>query len=229
MEHFLDLAAQNGMFVLRLVVAMVLGGLVGMERQSRGRAAGFRTNILVCLGSAAIIVAFQKLSSEFSIDADSVIRLDPARAAAGVITGIGFLGAGTIVKSNDFVRGLTTAASIWAVAAIGVTVGLGEYVIAVAVTLLVLVALYVLHQLPIKGDRYASLDLKWTGDFNLLTEVTHLLEQDGAQIKSRSVARKPKTESCQVTLVLRLGKDESDQEIFTRLQADTRFDEVSWY
>lgn len=228
MEYFLSSLAHDGIFVLRLLVAMVLGGLVGMERQSRGRAAGLRTNILVCLGSAAVIVAFQKLSSEFSIDAESVIRMDPARAAAGVITGIGFLGAGTIVKSNDFVRGLTTAASIWAVAAIGVTVGLGEYVIAIAVTLLVLVALYVLHRLPIKGDRYASLELKWTGDFKLLAEVTAEIEQEGAQVKNRSVVRQPKTESCQAILVLRLGKDESDQEIFERLQADARFDEVAW-
>lgn len=228
MEHFLDVVARDGVFVLRLLAAMLLGGLVGMERQSRGREAGLRTNILVCLGSAAVIVAFQKLSSEFSMDPDSVIRMDPARAAAGVITGIGFLGAGTIVKSNDFVRGLTTAASIWAVAAIGVTVGLGEYVIASVVTLLVLVALYVLHRLPFRGDRYASLELKWTGDFNLLAEVTTQLEQQGAKIKNRSVVRQPKTENCEATLVLRLGKDESDMEIFGHLQADARFDEVGW-
>ena len=119
MNYFWEALSGDGVFVVRLLVAMVLGGLVGMERQSRGRAAGLRTNILVCLGAAAIIVAFQKLSSEFSMGAESAIRMDPARAAAGVITGIGFLGAGTIVKSKDFVRGLTTAASIWVVSAIG--------------------------------------------------------------------------------------------------------------
>ncbi|MGO1462513.1 MAG: MgtC/SapB family protein [Marinobacter sp.] len=228
MEPFLDVVARDGAFVLRLLIAMLLGGLVGMERQSRGREAGLRTNILVCLGSAAVIVAFQKLSSELGVDADSVIRMDPARAAAGVITGIGFLGAGTIVKSHDFVRGLTTAASIWAVAAIGVTVGLGEYLIASVVTLLVLVALYVLHRLPFRGDRYASLELKWTGDFNLLADVIAQLEEQGAKIKNRSVIRQPKTENCEATLVLRLGKNESDMEIFGRLQADVRFDEVGW-
>lgn len=226
--HFLEMIAQDGVFLLRLLVAMILGGLVGMERQSRGREAGLRTNILVCLGSAAVIVAFQKLSSEFSVDADSVIRLDPARAAAGVITGIGFLGAGTIVKSQDFVRGLTTAASIWSVAAIGVTVGLGEYVIAIAVTSLVLIALYVLHRLPFRGDRYASLELKWTGSFDLLAEITSMLEEQGVKIKNHSVSRQPKAESCQATLVLRLNKNERDMELFGRFQADTRFDEVGW-
>ena len=228
MEYLLDAVGRDGIFVVRLLVAMLLGGLVGMERQTRGRAAGLRTNILVCLGSAAIIVAFQKLSLEFSMGAESAIRMDPARAAAGVITGIGFLGAGTIVKSKDFVRGLTTAASIWVVSAIGVTVGLGEYVIAVVSTLLVLTALYVLHRLPIKGDHYFPLQLKWTGDLELLTEVTDQIYQDGIKIKNRSVVRQPKSGSCSATLVLRMRKKENDNKVFDRLQADERFDEVGW-
>ncbi|MCP4799497.1 MAG: MgtC/SapB family protein [bacterium] len=228
MEYYLDIISRDGIFVLRLLVAMVLGGLVGMERQTRGRAAGLRTNILVCLGSAAVIVAFQKLSLEFNVGAESAIRMDPARAAAGVITGIGFLGAGTIVKSKDFVRGLTTAASIWVVSAIGVTVGLGEYVISIVLTLLTLIALYALHRLPIDGDHYFPLQLKWTGNLELLTEVTDQIQQDGVQIKNRSVVRQPKTGSCQATLVLRIRKKEHDNEIFDRLQADERFDEVGW-
>ncbi|MCP4144437.1 MAG: MgtC/SapB family protein [bacterium] len=228
MEYYLDIISRDGIFVLRLLVAMVLGGLVGMERQTRGRAAGLRTNILVCLGSAAVIVAFQKLSLEFNVGAESAIRMDPARAAAGVITGIGFLGAGTIVKSKDFVRGLTTAASIWVVSAIGVTVGLGEYVISIVLTLLTLIALYALHRLPIDGDHYFPLQLKWTGNLELLTEVTDQIQQDGVQIKNCSVVRQPKTGSCQATLVLRIRKKEHDNEIFDRLQADERFDEVGW-
>lgn len=226
MAEILDSVGHDSVFILRLVVAMVLGGLVGLERQTRGRAAGLRTNILVCLGSAGIIVAFQKLSLEFGMDAESAIRMDPARAAAGVITGIGFLGAGTIVKSNDFVRGLTTAASIWVVSAIGVTVGLGDYVIAVALTLLVLVALYVLHLLPISGDRYVSLHLEWTGDFGLLAEVTEHLARENLHIKNRSVVRQPGTGRCRVTLVLRTRRMEQSDTLLARLQADERFDEV---
>ena len=228
MVYFLDAVGQDRMFLVRLLMAMVLGGLVGMERQVRGREAGLRTNILVCLGSAGIIVAFQKLSLGFSMGAESAIRMDPARAAAGVITGIGFLGAGTIVKSKDFVRGLTTAASIWVVSAIGVTVGLGEYVIAVALTLLVLVALYVLHRLPINADRYLSLQLKWTGDLKLLAEVNDQLHQEGVVIKNRSVVRQPKTANCQVTLFLLMRKKEQGKMILDRLQTDERFDEVGW-
>jgi len=227
-EYFLDIVSRDGIFVVRLLLAMVLGGLVGMERQIRGRAAGLRTNILVCLGSAAIIVAFQKLSVEINLNADSVIRIDPARAAAGVITGIGFLGAGTIVKSNDFVRGLTTAASIWVVSAIGVTAGLGEYVISITLTLLVLFSLYALHRLPINGDHYFPLRLKWVGDLELLTEVIQRLKQQKIPIKNRSIVRQPKTGKCDVTLTLRMRKKDQDNEIFNLLQADERFDEVGW-
>jgi len=195
---FLDAISQDGIFVVRLLVAMILGGLVGMERQTRGRAAGLRTNILVCLGSAAIIVAFQKLSLEFNMSAESAIRMDPARAAAGVITGIGFLGAGTIVKSKDFVRGLTT------------------------------VALYALNRLPIKGDHYFSLQLKWIGDLGLIAEITDQLNHEGVQIKNRSVVRQPKTKSCQVVLILRIREKGQEAAILDQLQGDERFDEVSW-
>ena len=226
MEQIFDVVGNDGVFVMRLLVAMVLGGFVGMERQTRGRAAGLRTNILVCLGSAAIIVAFQKLSIDLNVGSESAIRMDPARVAAGVITGIGFLGAGTIVKSNDYVRGLTTAASIWVVSAIGVTVGLGEYVIAVALTLLVLLALYALHRLPIRGDYYFSLHLKWTGDLGLLSEVIAQLLEDGVHIKNRSVVRHPKTGKCSVTLGLRIRNKDRDSAILDRLQGDERFDEV---
>ncbi len=223
-----DMMGMNGVFVLRLLVAMVLGGLVGMERQARGRSAGLRTNILVCLGSAAIIVAFQKLMLEMNVGAESAIRVDPARAAAGVITGIGFLGAGTIVKSRDFVRGLTTAASIWVVSAVGVTVGLGEYLIAVVLTLLVLVSLYALHRLPIRSDQYSTLHLKWHGDLLLLDEVVERLVRDRVHIQSRSVIRQPNTGKCQVSLHLRTRTQGYDRTVFDRLQSDERFEEVAW-
>jgi len=227
-SNFLDVIGNDGTFVVRLLVAMVLGGLIGMERQIRGRSAGLRTNILVCLGSAAIIVAFQKLSLEFSMGAESAIRMDPARAAAGVITGIGFLGAGTIVKSQDFVRGLTTAASIWVVSAVGVTVGLGEYVIAIVLTLLVLFSLYALHRLPISADHYFSLHLKWHGDLGLLDEIVEQLLQERVHIKSRNVIRQPNTRKCQVVLGLHMRNKIHDSAIIDRLQADERFDEVAW-
>ena len=229
MAEWANLVDANGVYIIRLFVAMILGSLVGLERQIRGRPAGLRTNILVCLGSAAIIIAFQKLYMELNVSADSVIRMDPARAAAGVITGIGFLGAGTIIKSKDFVRGLTTAASIWVVAAIGVTAGLGEYVIATVLTVLVLTALYTLHQLHIKSDHYYTLHLNWQGDLDLLNEVTRQLLQKNVHIKGRSITRQPKTGKCQAVLRFRMRGKKQEDFIFNKLQADERFDEVSWH
>lgn len=228
MNDLLTILNENSVYLLRLVVAMVLGGLVGLERQTRGRPAGMRTNILVCLGSAAIIVAFQKLSVGFDLAAETAIRMDPARAAAGVITGIGFLGAGTIVKSKNFVRGLTTAASIWVVSSIGVTVGLGEYVIATALTVLVLAALYVLHLLPIRGDYYFSLQLAWSGDSALLREIVEQLDHEKITVKGRAMTRQPGTGRCNARLSLRTRRRLDELEILDRLEADERFEEVSW-
>jgi len=225
MDFLNGLLHNDGDYFIRLLVAMLLGGLVGLERQIRGRPAGLRTNILVCLGSATIIVAFQKLFMECQLNAASTMRFDPARAAAGVITGIGFLGAGTIVKSKDFVRGLTTAASIWVVSAIGITVGLGEYDIALALTLLVLIALYVLHHIPIRSDHFFTLNLEWHGDLKLLDEITDQLRAGQLNIRNRKILRQPKTGKCQATLILQYRK--SSCPLLDRIIEDPRLDEAS--
>jgi putative Mg2+ transporter-C (MgtC) family protein len=228
MTNFIDILTANETFIVRLVVALVLGGLIGLERQSHGRPAGLRTNILVCLGSAAVVVAFQKFYLVTTPDVQSAIRMDPARAAAGVITGIGFLGAGTIVKSKDFVRGLTTAASVWVVSVVGVTVGLGEYTIAIALTLLVLLTLFLLHLIPIGADQYGRLHLTWHGEPDLVQEVLEQLSQEEIQVKHRAITRQPNTGECHVVLNLRFRGVGCDSATFGRLQVDSRFDEVSW-
>ena len=229
MESVINTFSNDWNYIVRLLVAMVLGGLVGFERQKRGRSAGLRTNILVCIGSAAIIITFQKLSSEIGYNADSLLRMDPARAAAGVITGIGFLGAGTIIKSQDFILGLTTAASIWVVSAVGVTIGLGEYTIAIALTFLVLMTLYIFHRIPMSSDHYSTINLEWHGDLVLLDEVIENLKKEKIQIKHSSVSRQPNTGKCDETLNIRFREKIHKFSIFEELQSDLRFDEVSWH
>jgi putative Mg2+ transporter-C (MgtC) family protein len=184
MDILADLA-NNDEYLVRLLVATVFGGLIGLERQSRGRSAGLRTNILVCVGSAAMIVAFQKLFLANDPGSASAIRIDPARAAAGVITGIGFLGAGTIIKSRDFVRGLTTAATIWVVSTVGITLGLGEYVIAAALTLIVLITLYALHKIDLPSDRYGTLVVTCREDGDVPNDAE--MKIHGFKIKHRAV------------------------------------------
>lgn len=131
----------DGQIVLRLVVSVLLGGLIGLERQLHKRNAGLRTHILVSLGSCLIM-----LTSLYVFDIyKDITTLDPARIAAGVITGIGFLGAGAIIRDSEGVRGLTTAASLWVVSGIGLAVGCGFVRAAVLATLLAIVVLLILR------------------------------------------------------------------------------------
>ena len=116
--------------LIRLIVAAVAGGLIGLEREALHKPAGIRTHMLVSLGAALFVLATL-----------SIIPDEVGRIIAGIATGIGFLGAGTIFRSKDSVKGLTTAASIWTVAAIGLTVGSGQYVLAIAATILVVIIL----------------------------------------------------------------------------------------
>jgi len=116
--------------IIGLILAVVLGAIVGFEREITHKPAGLRTHMLVCLGSCLFTIVSLY---EFSID--------PARIAAGIVTGIGFIGAGTIIAEQDKVIGITTAASLWATAAIGLTIGVGNYTLAIIATLLVFLVL----------------------------------------------------------------------------------------
>ncbi len=138
-------APAEGFF--RLILAALAGGLVGLEREVRGRQAGFRTYLLVSLGSAIVmLVSVQVALHPWQLANDQYsVRVDPGRIAYGVMTGIGFLGAGVIVKgANGGVRGLTTAAGLWCIAAVGLAYGLGMYVVATMATLIIVVSLWIL-------------------------------------------------------------------------------------
>ena len=141
-------------FILRIFVAALLGGAIGLEREYRAKEAGFRTHFLVALGSALFMIV-----SAYGFE-DAVMlpghRLDVSRVAAQVVSGIGFIGAGTIIfhKSENVVRGLTTAAGVWVVAAIGLACGGGMYKLAIASTLLVLVGLEAFNFFLHKFDKH---------------------------------------------------------------------------
>ena len=120
--------------ILGLLFAVVLGGAIGLEREINGKPAGLRTNIIICLGAAAFTLVAQRLG----LDAPEA----PGRVAAGIVTGVGFLGAGALIQEGSGVHGLTTAASIWLVASIGVACGMGYYLLAGLTTFLALVALF---------------------------------------------------------------------------------------
>jgi putative Mg2+ transporter-C (MgtC) family protein len=126
---------------LKLLLALALGGLVGIERESSHKPAGFRTNILICLGATMVMI----LSDLILGQADAAAG-DATRMAAGVVTGIGFLGAGTIIHSKGMVTGLTTAATIWAVGGLGLVIGAGFYLPAVIYTIIIVLTLFLFRR-----------------------------------------------------------------------------------
>lgn len=127
----------------RLLLACILGGFIGYERESMNRPAGFRTHILVCVGAALVMVTSEFIFERYK----GAVNLDPARLGAQVISGIGFLGAGTIIREGVNVKGLTTAASLWAVSCVGIAAGIGFYEGAIAATIIIYLTLIVLKKL----------------------------------------------------------------------------------
>jgi len=125
---------------IRILIALAAGGLIGIERELGNHSAGFRTHILVCVGSTLIALLSIYGFAQFAYETN--VRMDPARLAAQVISGIGFLGAGTIMRMGPNISGLTTAASLWIVAAIGLSIGAGFYFGAIVSTGLVIVILF---------------------------------------------------------------------------------------
>jgi len=128
--------------IIRLVLAALMGGIVGLERETVNRPAGFRTHILVCMGSALIMIVSMNMYYSFPPGSS-----DPARIAAQVVSGIGFLGAGTILREGVNIKGLTTAASLWAIAGIGLANGAGMFVPAAAGTGIIFFTLVVLKRI----------------------------------------------------------------------------------
>jgi putative Mg2+ transporter-C (MgtC) family protein len=165
-------------------LAAVLGGLVGMERENKKRAAGFRTHILVSLGSALVMVTSEYIFYKY----EGATNLDPARLGAQVISGIGFLGAGTIIRQGGSVKGLTTAASLWAVSCIGLAAGSGFYEAAVIAAIIVFVTLILLgrfEQLVVRKSDYSfELSTELENKPGIIGEVATILGKLGVDIKN---------------------------------------------
>jgi putative Mg2+ transporter-C (MgtC) family protein len=150
----------------KLVLAALLGGAIGFERETHGQSAGIRTNILVSVGACLMMMLSLHMEELFRhLNTDSVVRLDPGRIASYAIASMGFLGAGAIIKGKGSIRGLTTAAGLWLVTGIGLAIGAGYLFPAVSGTLLSLLILYGLRQLKtfFPRDTYTILILKLQG------------------------------------------------------------------
>jgi putative Mg2+ transporter-C (MgtC) family protein len=181
--------------VFRLFLAAICGGLVGLEREVRGRQAGFRTNLLVCLGSSLVmVVSMQFATSQLRVTPQPGINvnIDPARIAYSVMTGVGFLGAGTIVHAKGgMVRGLTTAAGLWCVAAIGLCAGFGLPLMTILATLMVLTSLWILDYiedaLPKRRYRYLIVRRPW--EVGCIAKTVDYLKKQGMDVVDAAFER----------------------------------------
>jgi len=180
--------------LLRLLLAAVCGGLVGLEREIRGRQAGFRTYLLVCLGSAMVmLVSAQVAFHPWEVaNQNYTIRVDPGRIAYGVMTGIGFLGAGVIVKgSHGGVRGLTTSAGLWCIAAVGLAIGFGMYVLAVGTTILIGGSLWILDYLEdyLPKLRYRNVIIRRRWEVGCITATIQRFRESNLKVVDASFER----------------------------------------
>lgn len=169
-------------FLLRIVLAAILGGIIGLEREYRAKEAGFRTHFLVGLG-AAVFMVLSKYGYDDVVKTE-LVRLDPSRIAAQVVSGIGFIGAGCIIFQKHVVRGLTTAAGLWVTSSIGLACGSGMYILATAATVLVVVCL---ETVSLLHNHFGSKNISLT--FSAPTrdgirEVLSTLEKDSIDILS---------------------------------------------
>ena len=174
-------------FILRLFCAAVLGGAIGFERGYRAKEAGFRTHFLVALGSALFMIVSQYGFEELLLQTQASglsVRVDPSRVAAQVVSGIGFIGAGTIIFQRHVVKGLTTAAGLWVTAAIGMTCGSGLYMLAMASTIMVLICLEALNFILQKfGTRNINITFS-SPSIEDVKAVLNKMRQDGMTIDS---------------------------------------------
>jgi putative Mg2+ transporter-C (MgtC) family protein len=171
--------------ILRLLLGALIGGIIGFEREIHGRAAGFRTQLIVCVASVLIMIISENFYYKLQ-PLDSTFRIDPARIAASALIGVGFLGAGVIIKSGFAIRGLTTAASIWVLSAIGLAIGAGFYIEAIATAFITIFTLVILRRFEgfIKILFYKTISVSTEIVDGAEEKLTKILTDHGIHIRS---------------------------------------------
>jgi len=208
-----------------LLMAALAGGLVGLEREVRGRQAGFRTNLLVAVGSALVMLVSNRMAMHPwpSPGRPGVaVNVDPGRIAYGVMTGIGFLGAGVILHHRGTVRGLTTAAAIWCVAALGLASGLGLYLLVIYSTLLLLAALWLLDRFEraLPKMRYREVILRRPWVEGCIEDSVKRLQEAGASVAAVSYKRTDDLRGVDVRAQIAFARKTLPYELPRILEAD---------
>ena len=200
----------------RLLLVTLIAGAIGFERERHGRAAGFRTHILVGIGSCLVM-----LTGVYMAQASSGAGIDPTRMASQVVSGIGFLGAGTILRFRASVRGLTTAASLWATAGVGLAVGAGFLHGALLTGVIVLLVLFGFSRLEraMRRDWYQHLIIETVGSANELARIRQLLAEYDVEIRDLDIVTGTQANRARLEFHVKLLPDHPREEIVKKLQA----------
>jgi putative Mg2+ transporter-C (MgtC) family protein len=189
MDMFWSLLSEWLPFLGKILLSALLGGMIGYEREAHGQSAGFRTNMLVAVGACLLMLLSMQMETIYRELTDtSVVRLDPGRIASYAIASMGFLGAGAILKGRGSVRGLTTAASLWLVTGVGLSVGAGFYAPAILTSLISVIILYSFRMVlrpTFRHDLHTVLSLTFTVSGDRAGEIRDILqEHPGVQIQT---------------------------------------------
>jgi len=216
----------------KLLLAAFLGGLIGFERESSGQAAGFRTNLTVAVGSCLIMLLSLHMEELFrQLNADSVVRIDPGRIASYAIAGMGFLGAGAIIKGRGSVRGLTTAAGLWVVTGIGLSIGAGYIIPTLFTALIILVALYWVHPIKKLSSRriFSILTIKYKGIEEPLDQIKKLIsEYSTFTIRYINYSREISSQTVTYRMRLDSREEKGRAQVVKRLSEMNGVEEIKW-
>ncbi len=208
------------MFV-RMAVGVALGGVIGLERERTGRQAGLRTHLLVALASSLFMLVSTQFVFFQHYTKESLVTVDTSRIAASVVTGIGFLGAGAILRTGISIQGLTTAASLWLVAAVGLAAGGGMFPEAVAATVVALIALVLLRRLESKPTRLLPRRavISVAGGISKVMEAIERMRAQGIRVSDLDYERNRDDETTTLTCDLWLGERNSLFELVADLES----------
>lgn len=204
----------------RLLLASILGGLIGLEREVHGRPAGFRTHLLVSLGSCLFCLTSIEVYQIYGNFSGTVpVGIDPGRIAAQVVTGIGFLGAGAIIRERASIRGLTTAACLWVAAGLGIACGLGLFQMAIAVTAIALINLLLLKQVEKRLNRDIYVVVKVWGDDrpDFIQQVYQLLGETGIERVEAKFERDLERKLMFIEFQMKRGKKVTSPDLLAKL------------
>jgi putative Mg2+ transporter-C (MgtC) family protein len=202
-------------FICRLLLAAVLGGAVGLEREVHGRPAGIRTYLILSLGTALLMVLSEYLLVAYHDKFPGLAQGDPGRIAGQAITGIGFLGAGVIIRYKDSIRGLTTAACVWLVCSVGLAVGAGFYLVGIVVTFITIVALNGLKvwERRLKKDWFEDLAVLSVDLPGQIIRIKDLIARHGFEIVSYGLKRDAQNKELEATFQVRVRAVQPNREI----------------